>query len=58
MNIKTIALTGQKPSAMSEKSDLTLNVPSNITNNIQEMHLAIGHILCGLIEQEFYGKTK
>ncbi len=57
-NIKTIALTGQKPSAMSEKSDLTLNVPSNITNNIQEMHLAIGHILCGLIEQEFYGKTK
>jgi D-sedoheptulose 7-phosphate isomerase len=25
-------------------------VPSNNTGNIQEMHILIGHIVCGLIE--------
>lgn len=51
MGIKLIAFTGQKPSRMSALADITLDVPSDQTNNIQEMHLAIGHMLCGLVER-------
>ena len=50
MGIKLIAFTGQKLSRMSALADITLDVPSDQTNNIQEMHLAIGHMLCGLVE--------
>ena len=42
---------------MIEIADITLNVPSNITNNIQEMHVASGHIICGIVEDHFFGKN-
>lgn len=49
--IKTIALTGEGGGLMKECADLALCVPSDMTNHIQEMHIAIGHMLCGLIEK-------
>ena len=52
MGITTIAFTGQKGGKMKELADITLNVPSDITNNIQEMHIASGHLICGIIENE------
>jgi D-sedoheptulose 7-phosphate isomerase len=58
MGIARIAFTGEKPSKMADLADITLAVPSAISNNIQEMHLAIGHIICGLIEEAIYGKRK
>ncbi len=54
--IVTIALTGKNPCKMSELADLTLPVPSTISNSIQEMHLMIGHFVCGKVESFFYGK--
>ena len=56
--IATIAFTGQHGGAMKEIADITLNVPSNTTNNIQEMHIASGHIICGIVEDHFYGNDK
>ena len=50
--IKTLALTGNAGGKMKEEADLTINVPSDTTNNIQEMHIAVGHLLCGVIEKE------
>ena len=35
-------------------ADICLNVPSNITNNIQEMHIACGHLICGIVESHFF----
>jgi hypothetical protein len=29
-------------------------VPSAATQNIQEAHLALGHVLCGLIERRMF----
>lgn len=55
LGIRTVALTGRKPCRMSALADQTLAVPSEVSNNIQEMHLAIGHILCGEVESSFYG---
>lgn len=40
---------------IAEVSDITIAVPSKITPRIQECHITIGHILCGLIEQEMFG---
>jgi len=53
--IKTIAFTGSKGGEMINSADVTLNVPSDITNNIQEMHIASGHIICGIVEDYFFG---
>lgn len=50
LGIVRIALTGAAESLMSALSELTLRVPSRQTNHIQEMHIAIGHIICGIVE--------
>ena len=50
--IKTVAMTGKSGGKMKETADYTINVPSDTTNNIQEMHIAVGHLLCGVIEKE------
>ena len=57
-DIATVAFTGKNGGFMEEIADITLNVPSSITNNIQEMHIACGHMICGLVENHFFGKTK
>jgi D-sedoheptulose 7-phosphate isomerase len=50
IGIKTVSFTGFKGGKMKEISDHCINVPSDITNNIQEMHIAVGHLICGQIE--------
>lgn len=54
--IKTIALTGKNPGKMGELADLVLAVPAEVSNHIQELHLAIGHWICGEVERCFYGE--
>ncbi|WAV88731.1 D-sedoheptulose 7-phosphate isomerase [Oxalobacter aliiformigenes] len=56
LGIKTVAFTGEGGGAMKKEADLCLNVPSTVTNNIQEMHIACGHMICGIVENHFYGK--
>lgn len=56
--IKTIAFTGDLGGEMKEMADICLNVPSNTTNNIQEMHIACGHLICGIVETYFFGNKK
>jgi D-sedoheptulose 7-phosphate isomerase len=48
---RTVALTGERGSTMSEVADLVLAVPSSNTPRIQECHITIGHIVCELVEQ-------
>lgn len=56
MGITTVAFTGEKGGKMREIADYCLNVPSDITNNIQEMHIACGHMICGIVENYFFGQ--
>ena len=56
MGIRTVALTGRGGGAMKEQADVCSAVPSDATNNIQEMHIAVGHLVCELVEQEMYGR--
>ena len=50
-----IGLTGNRESGMVDACDHCLVIPSSETPRIQEGHLVLGHILCGLIEAEIFG---
>lgn len=48
--LEVIVLTGTNAGLINENEALVIKAPSEITNNIQEMHIAIGHIICEIIE--------
>ena len=50
LRVATIGLTGGSGGQMAAVCDVCLRVPSTVTARIQEVHLTIGHILCGLVE--------
>lgn len=49
-----IGLTGNRGGPMRELCDYLLEVPSGVTPKIQEGHLVLGHILCGLVENAIF----
>jgi D-sedoheptulose 7-phosphate isomerase len=49
-----IGLTGNRGGPMRELCDYCLEVPSSDTPKIQEGHLVLGHILCGLVENTIF----
>ena len=49
-NLKTISLTGKTGGNLDGVADITIKVPSNNTQRIQESHIMIGQILCSLLE--------
>jgi D-sedoheptulose 7-phosphate isomerase len=46
-----VALTGETGGKLVALADLLINVPSRDPQRIQEAHITIGHIVCGLVEQ-------
>ncbi len=50
--ITTIAFTGRKKNKMQELADLSIAVPSDSTPRIQEMHIALGHTICQIVENQ------
>ncbi len=50
LGLSAIGLTGGSGGRMEALCDVCVCVPSTLTAQIQEAHLAIGHILCGLVE--------
>ena len=51
----TIGLTGESGGDMAAMCDHLIRVPSPDTQKIQEAHIVVGHILCGLVERALYG---
>jgi D-sedoheptulose 7-phosphate isomerase len=52
MGLVTAALGGKRGGDMAGLTDHLLVVPSDTTARIQEMHIALGHMLCGALEIE------
>jgi D-sedoheptulose 7-phosphate isomerase len=50
--LTVIGLTGNKGKVMDEFCHLALHVPSDNTAFIQQVHIAAGHIVCGIVEDE------
>lgn len=51
----TIGFTGMTGGTMKGLSDHLINVPSTDTPRIQESHIMLGHIICQLVEAEYFG---
>jgi|TARA_B100001146_G_scaffold125021_1_gene109803 D-sedoheptulose 7-phosphate isomerase len=49
-NLKTISFAGKTGGSLDGIADITIKVPSDNTQRIQESHIMIGQILCSLIE--------
>lgn len=52
MGMVTAAFTGRDGGVMPTLADVALIVPARSTRRIQEIHILIGHLLCGALETE------
>ena len=48
--IHTVVLTGKSGGLLSNGGSVTIRIPSDDTQRIQEGHITVGHILCELVE--------
>jgi D-sedoheptulose 7-phosphate isomerase len=55
--IKTVGFTGETGGKMKELSDYLVNVPSKNTPRIQESHIMLGHIICQLVEEQYFQQS-
>lgn len=51
-NLKVIGLSGKDGGLLAKEADLAITIPSNSTARIQECHIAVGHLLCELVEED------
>lgn len=54
--IVTVGFTGESGGKMKGLCDYLLNIPSSNTPRIQESHIMLGHIVCQLVEEQFFGE--
>ena len=51
---RSIALTGQAASRLSDVRDIAIRVPETETFRVQELHLPVYHALCAMLEEELF----
>ena len=51
LGVRTVALTGADGGPLADAVEIDIRVPSLNTQRIQEAHIAIGHVICHLVEQ-------
>ena len=56
-NVSSVVLTGAGRGMLDDATE-TLNVPSTDTARIQECHILLGHILCGMVEEAIFGRSQ
>ena len=57
LDMSVIVLTGNRRGALVDCSDVAVEVPECSTERIQELHLPIYHLICRLLENEFFGEV-
>jgi D-sedoheptulose 7-phosphate isomerase len=51
--LQTVALTGRDGGAAGRAAAIHINVPSDVTARVQEVHRTLLHVICDLVEQAF-----
>lgn len=51
--LKTVVFTGEFGGMIKNLADITIHIPSEDTQRVQEGHIMTGQIICGLIEDDF-----
>ena len=54
----TVGWTGESGGKLPEVAALCLRIPSSDTQRIQECHITVGHILCGMVEDLLASKPQ
>lgn len=57
LGLKVIGFTGKNGWSQPELCDFSIEIPSTETPKIQEGHLLLGHIICGLVELRMFPRT-
>jgi D-sedoheptulose 7-phosphate isomerase len=52
MGMVTVGLTGEKGGKINEHCDILIKVPATDPGRIQEMHITLGHMFVGVLEQK------
>ena len=52
--IKVISFTGKGGGSLKELSDINIDIPSDDTPRIQEMHISLGHFICQVVEEKLF----
>ena len=55
MGLIRVGLTGRSGWEMATACDYCLRVPCDTTQHIQQAHITLGHVICGVIEQVYFG---
>jgi D-sedoheptulose 7-phosphate isomerase len=56
--LAVIGFTGRTGGEMAGRCDLCLHAPSDSTPLIQQIHIIAGHIVCGLVEERLFPRTR
>lgn len=51
LGVRTVGLTGGGGGRMAPLCEVCIRVPASRSDRIQEMHIAVGHLICGLAEE-------
>ena len=57
IGIATIGFAGKTGGDMAAQCDLCLLAPSESTPLIQQIHITVGHVICGLVEERLFPRT-
>ena len=57
LGVTTIGLSGNGGGQMLSLCDYNIVIPSTVTMNIQEGHLALEHIFCMMVERCYFGES-
>jgi D-sedoheptulose 7-phosphate isomerase len=57
LGLVTVGMTGSRRAKITEAVDYCVEIPSASTPKIQEGHIIVGHIICGLIEERMFERV-
>src|SRR6516164_3974519 len=55
--ITVVGFTGRTGGEMALRCDICLHAPSDSTPLIQQIHIMVGHIICGLVEEQLFPRA-
>jgi phosphoheptose isomerase len=53
LGLMTIALTGKDGGVVGRAAEIHVNVPSDVTARVQEVHRTLLHVICDIVERAF-----
>lgn len=56
LGLSTVGLSGADGGAMTEHCDVIVRAPAQDTQRAQEVHIAVGHAICEIVEAELFGR--